>query len=171
MVQPHTNHHCSHLQLHHKHRSYCHCVHSFQYSYPSAWVQLVISIFLCILWIPLGLYVFYLPYMILLKNEGSRIWFYGLSAITCIWFFIWAIANFADANGFVRVSDYFNAGYKVAGGFAVIESILCLVVALLAAFNAFLFSRKWCDIRDYCIFIVICDISIRIFKIFWYLIH
>ena len=95
-----------------------------------------------ILWVPLGLYLFYLPYMILLKNEGSRIWFYVLSAVMIIWFFIWGIANFADANGFVKIGDYFNSGYKVAGGFAIVESILCVVVALLGGLNVFLFSRK-----------------------------
>lgn len=95
-----------------------------------------------ILWTPLGLYLFYLPYMILLKNEGNKTWFYGLSAITAIWFLIWSIANFADANGFVKVGDYFRSGYKAAGGFAVIESILCLAVTLLAVLNAILFSRK-----------------------------
>ena len=58
--------------------------------------------------------------MILLKEEGSRIWFYVISFIAFAWFFIWAVANFADANGFVRVGNYFDGGYKTAGGFAII---------------------------------------------------
>jgi hypothetical protein len=58
--------------------------------------------------------------MILMKNEGSRMWFYIISGITFVWFFIWSIANFADANGFVKIGDYFHDGYKTAGGFAIV---------------------------------------------------
>lgn len=55
-----------------------------------------------------------------MKNEGSRMWFYIISGITFVWFFIWSIANFADANGFVKIGDYFHDGYKTAGGFAIV---------------------------------------------------
>mgnify|MGYP006898467511 CR=1 FL=1 len=72
-----------------------------------------------------------------------------ISALTFVWFFIWSVANFADANGFVKIGDYFNSGYKVAGGFAVIESILCFGVSILTVLNAFLFSRKWYYVEVY----------------------
>jgi hypothetical protein len=58
--------------------------------------------------------------MILLKGEGKKSVFFLISCVTFLWFFIWSIANFADANGFVKVGDYFRDSYKAAGGFAVI---------------------------------------------------
>ena len=90
----------------------------------------------------MGLYLFYLPYMILVKGEGSKIVFYLISLVAFCWFSIWAVADFADANGFVKVGDYFNADKKAAGIFAIIESLMCLSVAILTAVNTVWFCRN-----------------------------
>jgi hypothetical protein len=97
------------VQFHNKYCSNSDRVIQRLFRFHDAWIQLVISIFLFILWTPLGLYLFYLPYMILMKGEGKKSVFFIISCVTFIWFLIWSIANFADANGFIKVSDYFNA--------------------------------------------------------------
>jgi hypothetical protein len=38
-----------------------------------------------------------------MQKEGKLWVFYLLSLITIVWFFIWSIADFADANGWVMV--------------------------------------------------------------------
>jgi hypothetical protein len=69
----------------------------------NAGVRIGISVFLAFLWWPTGLYLFYLPYSIIMKKDGSTTIFYVLNLIMIVWYFIWSIANFADANGFVRI--------------------------------------------------------------------
>ncbi len=61
-----------------------------------------------LIWLPISFYIFVLPYQIMMGGEGSAIIFYILSGITTIWFFIWSIADFAYANGFVMVSNNFK---------------------------------------------------------------
>ena len=92
-------------------------------------------------WYPLGLYTFYLGYMLLMKNEGSRFVFYLLSFITFVCFSIWSIADFADANGFVRMSNLFKADKGFAGVLALLNSIISLGVAGLALVNAIIVFR------------------------------
>jgi hypothetical protein len=92
-------------------------------------------------WYPLGLYTFYLGYMLLMKNEGSRFVFYLLSFITFVFFSIWSIADFADANGFVRMSNLFKADKGFAGVLALLNSIISLGVAGLALVNAIIVFR------------------------------
>jgi hypothetical protein len=52
--------------------------------------------------------MFITPYQIMLGGDGSVIIFYIFSLLATIWFFIWAIADFADANGFVMVAKNFK---------------------------------------------------------------
>lgn len=94
-----------------------------------------------VLWIPLALYTFYLGYMLLMKNEGSKFVFYLLSLVTFIFFGIWSIADFADANGFVRMSQLFNAGKGFAGVLALFNSIISLVITGLALVTAIIVFR------------------------------
>lgn len=94
-----------------------------------------------ILWVPLALYTFYLGYMLLMKNEGSRFIFYLLSFITFVFFGIWSIADFADANGFVRMGNLFKADKGGAGVLALINSIVSLAISGLAVVNAIIVFR------------------------------
>lgn len=68
--------------------------------------------------------------------------FYILSAIVTLWFAIWSIADFADANGFVMVGKNFNQGRGAAGFFGVITAIFMLVIAILTPINVVLFCRR-----------------------------
>lgn len=94
-----------------------------------------------IIWIPLALYTFYLGYVLLMKNEGRRFVFYLLSFLTFVFFGIWSIADFADANGFVRMGQLFTAGKGFAGVLALFNSLLSLAIAVLAIINAVIVCR------------------------------
>jgi hypothetical protein len=86
--------------------------------------------------------MFVLPYQVMMGGDGSPLIFYILSAITTIWFFIWSIADFADANGFVMVAKNFKADRGAAGFFALVTAIMMMLISLLAAANAVLFLRR-----------------------------
>lgn len=76
-------------------------------------------------------------------GKDSRNWlFYILSAIAVVWFLIWSIAGFADANGWVMVADNSNNGRGAATFFSVITSILMTAISVLAAINAVLFWKR-----------------------------
>jgi hypothetical protein len=76
------------------------------------------------------------------RDTGKTIFFYIISAVVMVFFFIWSIANFADANGFVMVDENFKRGNGAAGAFGVITALMMLVIALLTPINAFLFFRR-----------------------------
>lgn len=84
----------------------------------------------------------FLPYHIIMKDEGKPIFFYVLSLVVTIWFGIWSIADFADANGFVMVQKNFQAGRGAAGFFGIVTALLMLAIAILTIINTFLFSRR-----------------------------
>ncbi len=65
-----------------------------------------------------------------------------MSAVTCIWFFIWSIADFADANGFVMVGKNFNNGRGAAGFFGVVTAIMMMGISILTVINAFVFYKR-----------------------------
>lgn len=95
-----------------------------------------------LLWVPLSIYLFYLPYVLLLKDEGKRWVFYALSAFTFIFFFIWMIADFADCNGFIRVDQLFKASKGAAGFFALVTSLTNLCIVVLTVINTVVFWKK-----------------------------
>lgn len=68
--------------------------------------------------------------------------FYVLSLIAAVWFFIWSIADFADANGWVMVSKHSAEGRGGATFFAVITSILMLGISILTVINLILFYKR-----------------------------
>ncbi len=68
--------------------------------------------------------------------------FYILSAIVTLWFAIWSIADFADANGFVMVKKNFEVGRGAAGFFGIITAIMMLAIAILTPINVLLFCRR-----------------------------
>lgn len=77
-----------------------------------------------------------------MKDDGKPLFFYLLSFLISLWFAIWCIADFADANGFVMVGRHFVTGRGAAGVFALITSLLMLLIAILGPVNAVLFSRR-----------------------------
>lgn len=109
---------------------------------PDGGLRIGISIFLFFFWIPLSFLSFFLPYHIIMKDDGKPLFFYLLSFLITLWFGIWCIADFADANGFIMVSRHFVTGRGAAGVFALITSLLMLLIAILGPINAVLFSRR-----------------------------
>lgn len=106
-------------------------------------MRIGISACLMVLWIPASLYAFYLPYMIVMKNEGSRFIFYLGSAGIVIFFIMWGIADFADCNGFVRMSNLFSDNKTAAAVFALFTSITDMVIGILGIVNAvWVYKRK-----------------------------
>lgn len=77
-----------------------------------------------------------------MKDEGKPIIFYAMSIFAGIWFFIWSIANFADCNGFVMVSDNFAADRGAAGGIGIVVALGSLLVCILAFANGLFFYRR-----------------------------
>jgi len=65
-----------------------------------------------------------------------------LSIVAFAWFFIWSIADFADANGFVMVAKHFSEDRGAAGVFAIITAIMMMLISLLAAVNAVFFYKR-----------------------------
>ena len=43
--------------------------------------------------------------MIYMKEDATICVYYSISATAALWFFIWSIADFADANGWVMLSN------------------------------------------------------------------
>ena len=77
-----------------------------------------------------------------MKDEGKPIFFYALSLLTIVWFFIWSIADFADANGFVMVGKNFEAKRGAAGVFGLFTALTMLGIAILGVVNVFLFRKR-----------------------------
>lgn len=105
-------------------------------------VRIGISVFVFIIWLPISVYLFILPYQIMLGGEGSPIIFYIFSILAFVWFFIWSIADFADANGFVMVGKNFSDDRGAAGVFGIVTAIMMMLISFLAAINGVLFYRR-----------------------------
>ena len=65
-----------------------------------------------------------------------------LSIVAFVWFFIWSIADFADANGFVMVGKHFSEDRGAAGVFGIITAIMMMLISFLAAINAVFFYKR-----------------------------
>lgn len=59
-----------------------------------------------------------------------------------VWFFIWSIADFADANGFIMIGRNFKSGRAASGVFGLFTALPMLAISLLAPLNAVLFYRR-----------------------------
>jgi hypothetical protein len=77
-----------------------------------------------------------------MKEEAKVCVFYTLSFISILWFLIWSIADFADANGWVMVGKNAAAGRGAAAFFGVVTSIFMMAISILSAVNLYLFCRR-----------------------------
>lgn len=77
-----------------------------------------------------------------MKDEGKPLFFYILSLVTIVWFLIWSIADFADANGFVMVGKNFDAGRGGAGFFGLITALSMLAISILGVINVVFFYKR-----------------------------
>jgi amino acid transporter len=78
----------------------------------------------------------------MMGGDGSPLIFYILSIIAFAWFFIWSIADFADANGFVMVGKHFSGDRAAAGVIGIITAIIMMLISFLALINAIFFYRR-----------------------------
>ena len=78
-----------------------------------------------------------------MKGDGRPLVFYVLAGLAFLWFGIWSIADFADANGFIMVKNNFDADRGAAGVFGIITAILMLLISIGSAVNIAMFYKRW----------------------------
>lgn len=77
-----------------------------------------------------------------MKEKSKAFVFYILAFAQVLFFLIWSIADFADANGWAMVRKYSEGNMGGATFFAVICSILMLGISVLAVVNVVYFCRR-----------------------------
>ena len=77
-----------------------------------------------------------------MKEKSKAIVFYVLAFSQALFFLIWSIADFADANGWAQVRVYSERSMGGATFFAVIGSIFMLGISVLAVVNIVYFYRR-----------------------------
>ena len=77
-----------------------------------------------------------------MKEDASICIFYIISCIATVWFFIWSIADFADANGWIMLGRNSHNDRGGATFFCAIGSILCTFIAVLTIVNLVAFWRR-----------------------------
>jgi hypothetical protein len=77
-----------------------------------------------------------------MKEKSKAFIFYILVFAQALFFLIWSIADFADANGWAMVRKYSDLNMGGATFFAVIGSILMLGISVLAVVNVVYFCRR-----------------------------
>ena len=92
--------------------------------------------------IVVSFYIFFEPYEITLKGEGNPLLFYLLSGGVFIFYVIWGIADFADANGVIRVVYNFENGMVTSGVFAVVVTVFSFAVVVLTGINVVTFYNR-----------------------------
>jgi len=65
-----------------------------------------------------------------------------MSLFVGVWYIVWSIADFADCNGFVMVSNNFGAGRGAAGGIGIVVALGSLAISILAIANAIFFYKR-----------------------------
>jgi uncharacterized membrane protein len=95
-----------------------------------------------LLWFPVSLYVFIIPYRIYMKEEDKTCLFYLLSGMVIIFFFIWSIGDFADANGWVRMSKDVSSGMGASAFFSFFTALFSLIISILGVVNVYFFCKR-----------------------------
>jgi len=68
--------------------------------------------------------------------------FYLLSLLAVCFFSLWSVADFADANGWIRMGKDVTYGKSLPAFFSFISSLLSMVDAILAVINVFYFCKR-----------------------------
>jgi hypothetical protein len=102
----------------------------------------VISIFSALIWFPVSLYLFIIPYRLYMKQDDRACVFYVLTAIVAPFFLIWSIADFADANGWIMLASNASAGRGAAAFFSFFSAFFSTIIFLLALYNGFRFCTR-----------------------------
>ena len=77
-----------------------------------------------------------------MKDEGKVLLFYVMSFVTFVWFLIWSIADFADANGWVMFGKNVTANRGGASFFSFFTSVFCTLITILTAINTVKFCKR-----------------------------
>jgi hypothetical protein len=86
--------------------------------------------------------MFIIPYRIYMREEDKKCLFYVLSVAAAIFFFIWSIADFADANGWVMLSRSASDGKKGVAFFSFFTSLFSLIISILSVVNIGYFCKR-----------------------------
>ena len=105
-------------------------------------LRIILSVFTALIFYPIALYLFYLPYRIYMKEEESACIFYILSAVVIVFFMIWSVADFADANGWVMFGKNITSNRGAASFFSFFAALLSMLIAFLGSVNLVLFCRR-----------------------------
>jgi hypothetical protein len=105
-------------------------------------LRIAISIFSFLLWFPISLYMFIIPYRIYMKEEDKTCLFYVLSVIAMIFFLIWSIADFADANGWMMLAWGATNGKGGVAFFSFFTALFCTVITVLSFVNVYFFCKR-----------------------------
>ena len=118
-------------------------------------MRIILSIFVALIWFPLSLYLFFIPYRVYMKEEENICIYYILSSIAIVFFFIWSIANFADSNGWVMLADNATAGRGAAAFFTFFTAFFSTGIYVLALVNLIWFCRRSSSTLtdDWCLFL------------------
>lgn len=99
-------------------------------------IRVLYSILNMLIFMPLTLYGFYKGYRGLTHSERELRFYWGISLIEIIVFFIFSIISGGCYNGWVRVSYLFSNGYIFQGILGIVESLIYLGMCFLIAFNS-----------------------------------
>ena len=72
-----------------------------------------------------------------MKEDENPCLVYVLSLVTIVFFGIWSIASFADANGWAQFAYYAKEKHKAAAFFAFFSSLFCTLIVLLTCLNMY----------------------------------
>lgn len=78
----------------------------------------------------------------MMGGDGKPLVFYIMTLVASLWFFIWSIADFADANGYVMVAKNFKEDRAGAGVFGIFTAILMMLISFLTVLNGVFFYKR-----------------------------
>ena len=115
--------------------------HSDRFQYDGG-VRIAISVFVFLFWLPASLFLFILPFQVVMNFE-EKTWIpYVLFFLAFVFYAIWSIADFADASGFVMMGRFFDKDLGAAGFFALVYSIVALGIAALSIISIVVYYRR-----------------------------
>jgi hypothetical protein len=92
--------------------------------------------------------MFIIPYRIYMKEDDKTCLYYVLSFAAAIFFFIWSIANFADANGWVMLAQSVKNGNTGSAFFCFFTALFSFIISLLSIINMGYFCKRSVGVED-----------------------
>ena len=86
--------------------------------------------------------MFHIPYRTYMKEDETVCIFYVLSAIAFVFYVIWSIADFADANGWIMLAKMAGDGKGGAAFFSFFTALFSTGIYFLTALNLFYFCKR-----------------------------